>query len=108
MPYHKDFDELQNRGEFALQPEGWEPLIIEYGYDEIGSATYFFWRIAETRHTFRKPVSVLNQETGGDYTQGIKGFLEEFRQEIMGWVMQKPIPEWAREYVSEYNKWIKI
>jgi hypothetical protein len=108
MPYHKNFEELYSRGEFSLQPEGWEPLEIEYGYENIGSAQYFFWRVKGTRHTFRKAVSVLNQETGGDYEEAIKGFLEGFREEIMGWVMQKPIADWAREYVAEYNKWIKI
>ncbi len=108
MPYHKDFDELYNRGEFGLQPEGWEPLIIEFGYDDIGNAQYFFWRVKETRHTFKKPVSALVQESAGDYEGAIKNFLEGFREEMLGWLTQGIITEWSKEYVREYNKWVKL
>lgn len=108
MPYHKDFSELYQCGEFFIEPEGWEPLHIEYGYEDIGNAQFFFWRVKETKHTFKKAVSTLNYETGGEYEESVKGFLEGFRDEIMGWVMQRPIPEWAKDYAAEYNKWIKI
>ena len=108
MPYHKDFEELHNRGYFKLEPEGWRHLTIEFGYDEIGEALYFFWRIEGTRHTFKKPISAINKETGGDYASGISEFLESFSKEILGWAMQKPTPEWAKEYINEYNNWIKL
>jgi hypothetical protein len=109
MPYHKDFDELYYRGEFPLQPDGWEPLTIEYGYDDIGGAQFFFWRIKETRHTFRVSVSELNHQTsGGSYEEQIEKFLEGFREEMLGWIFQKIEAEWTREYFNEYNKWVKL
>jgi hypothetical protein len=108
MPYHKDFDELQLRGEFDLHPPGWEPLIIEYGYDDIGGASYFFWRIRETRHTFKKAVSQLNYETGGKYRESIEEFLVGFREELVSWALLKEKPEWAIEYLKEYNDWVNL
>ena len=108
MPYHKDFDELQLRGTFEIHPEGWKPLIIEYGYDDIGRASFFFWRIAETRHTFKEAVSHLNQRTGGDYQGSIEEFLVGSHQELVSWAMARPQPDWAKEYLTEYNKWIEL
>lgn len=108
MPYYKDFDELSLRGTFSLEPEGWLPLIIEYGYEEIGNAQFFFWRIAETRHTFKIPVTVLNAESGGDYFGHIEKFLVQFREEMLGWTLQGLDADWVHEYIREYNKWVKI
>ena len=109
MPYHKDFDELYYRGEFPLQPDGWEPLTIEYGYDDIGGAQFFFWRIKETRHTFRVSVPELNYQTGGEnYEKHIETFLEKFREEMLGWIFQKVQANWANDYIQEYNRWVKF
>jgi hypothetical protein len=108
MPYHKNFDELDLRGTFSVTPIGWKPLIIEYGYDKIGGADFFFWRVADTKHTFRKPVSSLNQESGGDYETHIKEFLEGFREEMLGWLMEGIDTEWSRDYFREYNRWVII
>ena len=108
MPYHKDWDELYLTGSFPLHPEGWEPITIEYGYDDIGSAQFFYWRVAETKHTFKSAVSALNYETGGDYPAHIEKFLVQFHDELVGWALQSEKTEWSREYIAEYNKWIKI
>lgn len=108
MPYHKDFEELNLRGSYELEPEGWEPLIIEYGYEYIGNAQYFFWRVAETEHTFKLTVSSLNYESEGDYEQYIKKFLENFREEMLGWTLQGVKADWVSEYIREYNKWVRV
>ena len=108
MPNHKDFSQIELRGEFYIDPEGWEPLIIEYGYDNIGNAQFFHWRIKGTKHTFSKSVSQLNYETGGEYENSIKTFLEGFREEILGWALQPQRPDWAREYITEYNSFVKL
>lgn len=108
MPYYKDFDELFHRGSFSLEPEGWKPLVIEYGYGEIGSAQYFYWRLAGTKHTFKSSVSSLNEDCGGDYIGHIKKFLEYFRQEMLGWTLQGIDADWVYEYIKEYNDWVEI
>jgi hypothetical protein len=108
MPYHKDWSELYLTNRFHLHPEGWEPLTIEYGYDDIGAAQYFYWRVAETKHTFKSAVSSFNQETGGDYATYIERFLVQFRDELVGWALQSEKTEWSKEYITEYNKWIKF
>lgn len=106
MPYHKNFDDLQLRGTFNIQPEGWKPLLIEYGYDDIGKASFFFWRVSETRHTFKEAVSHLNQRTGGHYQESISLFLEDFRNELVSWAMATEREAWAEDYINEYNQWI--
>ena len=108
MPYHKDFEELYYRGEFQAEPEGWEPLTIEYGYDDIGNTQYFFWRVKETRHTFKTTVSRLNDESEGDYPKAIESFLVQFREDLLAWALQGVKEEWAKEYIREYNKWVKV
>ena len=108
MPYYKDFDELSFRGSFGLEPEGWQPLTIEYGYEEIGNAQFFFWRVAETRHTFKIAVTTLNAESGGDYFTHIEKFLVQFRDEMLGWTLQGIEADWVQEYINEYNKWVRL
>ncbi len=108
MPYHKDFNELEIRGEFQLEPDGWVPITVEYGYGTIISAQYIFWRVKGTQHTFKLPVSEFNYKSNGDPEDYIRRFLEKFREEMLGWTFQGIKADWVKEYTIEYNNYVKL
>lgn len=108
MPYIHDFSTLKGKGEIEVSPSGWQPLIIEYGYDYVSTQLNFFWRVKNTQHTFRISVQLLNQETGGDYGKHIKEFLETFREEYISWITQGFPADWMREYHEQYRDYIQI
>jgi hypothetical protein len=108
MPFHKNFDELDYTGEYHVEPDGWEPLTIEFGYENIGNAQYLFWRVKGTRHTFKLPVSQFTYQSNGDPGKYFREFLENFREEMLGWTVQGITAEWVYEYTKEYNSYVKL
>ena len=68
MPFHQNFDELYGRGEIKVRPNGWEDLIIEYGYGDISNNQNFYWRIKGSKHTFRILLQLLNLNCGINVT----------------------------------------
>ena len=103
MPYVKDFSTLRGRGSFDLEIPGWLPIKIEYGYDYYSTVLYFFWRVAETNHTFKISYVDLMQNTAGDYETHIKNFLQDFRKEYLGWLRGGLTEPWMREYHEQYK-----
>ena len=106
MPYRKDFSTLWGRGELKISPEKWTPLIIEYGYANVGTLINMFWRVKETNHTFRIPITQLNEISKGDYESHIENFLEIFREDYLSWAAQGFSEKWMREYHEEYKNHI--
>jgi hypothetical protein len=108
MPFIKDFSTLTGRGSFDTEISKWSPLSIEYGYEYISTALYFFWRIKGTSHTFRIGYLELMEQTGGDYEKHISSFLKEFRKEYLGWAATGFSEPWMREYHNEYKNFIEL
>jgi hypothetical protein len=108
MPFHQDFSELYSIGEINVHPYGWKKLVIEYGYGYVGDVQNFFWRVKETRHTFRIPLVTLNEMSKGNYEEHIQYVLENFRQEYLSWAAQGFPVEWMVEYHHEYKNFLEI
>lgn len=106
MPFRKDFTVLWGRGELNVAPEKWTPLTIEYGYGHAGTIINMFWRVKGTSHTFRIPITQLNEISKGDYESHIEEFLEIFMQDYLEWATQGFPEEWMREYHQEYKNCI--
>ena len=108
MPFHQNFDELYGRGEIKVRPNGWEDLIIEYGYGDISNNQNFYWRIKGSKHTFRILLQLLNEHTKGKYEQHVEYVLENFREEYLSWAAQGFPEEWMVEYHKEYRNFIQF
>jgi len=108
MPYIHDFSRLSSTGEINVNPSGWKPLSIEYGYGYVGPQLNFFWRVKETTHTFRISVQLLNEQSDGNYEKHIKEFLENFREDYISWITQGFPAEWMYEYHQQYKNFVEI
>jgi hypothetical protein len=108
MPFHKDFGDLWGKNELLVHPKKWEKLTVEYGYGYVGSLVNMFWRVKGTKHTFRIPVSDLNNLSKGNYEKHIEEFLELFRDDYLGWIAQGLTEQWMEEYHREYGKFIEL
>ena len=108
MPFHQDFDDLYGRGEISVRPNGWTPLVVEYGYGNISQQKNFYWRVKGTQHTFRISYQSLNELSHGDYGNHIEYALENFRQEYLSWAAGGFTEEWMVEYHQEYRNYLEI
>ena len=108
MPFNKDFEELWGRGELQVHPKKWKSATIEYGYGYVGTLLNMFWRVKDTKHTFRIPVNQLNLHSQGDYEKHVESFLEIFREDYLSWVAQGLSEEWMRDYHREYRNYIEL
>ena len=108
MPYVKDFSQLTGKGSFGMEVPNWVPLTIEYGYDRISLATYFFWRISGTQHTFRINYNDLMTETNVNLEEHISTFLKGFRNDYLTWARDGFSVDWMREYHREYRNFIEL
>lgn len=108
MPFHQNFEELYAKGEMHVKPNGWAELDIDYGYTDIGRQKNFCWRIKGTQHTFRIPLTSLNEFSQGNYEHHIEYVLENFRQEYFSWAAQGFPAKWMVEYHREYSNYIQI
>jgi len=108
MPFIKDFDELTGRGSFDLKMDGWADVTIEYGYGYINNLLNWYWRIKGTKHAFWRPYHEMMQETNGVYDEHVKAFLENFREEYLGWAYAGFPEPWMREYHEQYKHLIRL
>ena len=108
MPNNANWTEIKNRGELEVSPEKWKPLTIEYGYRNLNGVLFFWWRVKETQHTFTIQFSQLNELSNGDVQEHIKTFLENFREDFIGWCTSGLQEKWMREYYEQYKSFIEL
>ena len=106
MPNNADFSGLEIQY-IEIQPDGWVPLVIEYGIKNDAFPIYY-WRVKGTKHTFTIPVSRLDFISSGNYGEHFKEALEGFREDYLNWSREGFITEWSREYRNQYAKYIII
>lgn len=103
--FEKDLENIQ---EIAVMPDGWKPIIVEYGFKEYGASAGLevCWRIKETDHIFRISLNMLYEHSQGDYEKHFKEVLEIFRQDYLEWYNGGFSEEWMRNYRRQYSKYI--
>jgi hypothetical protein len=105
MPNNTDFSVLENVHFIDIQPDGWKPIIIEYGIKNDAMPLYC-WRVKGTQHTFTIPVVRLDFISSGIYEAHFKQTLEIFREYYIKWKKEGFPTNWAREYESQFSKFI--
>jgi hypothetical protein len=105
MPNNVDFSKLENINTVEINPNGWKPLTIEYG---INNVFEYCWRIKGTTHTFTIPIIRLDFISSGNYGEHFKTVLETFREDYIKWKDEGFIYEWSREYRDQYSRYINI
>lgn len=109
MPNIKDFSTLAGRGSLQIEVPGWrEQLTIEFGYADVGRASYLYWRIQETTHTFMISYYDIMKETQGQYNEHFIWFLQSFRKDYISWIYGGLKEDWMREYHEQYKYLVEL
>lgn len=109
MPHIVDFNTIEDVKKILVNPKGWiSPLYIEYGvglhYDTTPS---YFWRIANTSHTFIIPISRFHFLSAGEYKNHFNEALEGFREDYLAWKKEDfQGADWQQDYKEEYSRYI--